>query len=184
MAQLNFAYNYNFNIINLGIPVNSLTLTFCPLVLFDSLSWLKANIPVVVGGTRTVTKTFSISIGLYSLTGSTLSIANSIFGSQTFQYEGGKGGYLSMTSTSATQNITPGTWYFGVNFFTGGIATDHSSASFYANSSIAPGNAIPGNFLMGRVTASTNAMPTSIATSNLDITGADAIRQPYIIITA
>ena len=53
-----------------------------------------------------------------------------------------------------------------------------------ANSSINPANAIPGGFLMGRMTASTGAMPGSIATSNLDITGSDALRQPYIILTA
>jgi len=86
--------------------------------------------------------------------------------------------------TSATQNISPGAWYFGLNFFTGGIATDHSSISFFGNSSINPPNAIPGGFLMGRMTASTNAMPASIATSDLDITGSDAIRQPFVIITA
>ena len=37
---------------------------------------------------------------------------------------------------------------------------------------------------MGRMTVSTTAIPASIATSNLDITGSDAIRQPLVIITA
>ena len=184
MAQLNFAYNYNFNIINLGIPVNSLTLTFCPLVLFDSLSWLKANIPVVVGGTRTVTKTFSISIGLYSLTGSTLSIANSIFGSQTFQYEGGKGGYLSMTSTSATQNITPGNWWLGYLVSTTAQSTNLTGSILGQSNVFNPANAFPGGFIGGAMTASTTALPGSVATSDLDITGANAFPQPNIILTA
>lgn len=123
----------------------------------------------------------TIQFGLYSLNAATLSLANSASGAVA---EGGSANSWYSMVTSATQNISPGAWYFGVNFFTGGIATDHSSASFYGNSSINPGNAIPIGFLMGRVTASTNAMPASIATSDLDRTGSDAIRQQYIIITA
>lgn len=122
----------------------------------------------------------TIQFGLYSLNANTLSLANSA--SQSIGIGGSANSWYSM-ATSATQNITPGQWYFGMNFFTGGIATDHSSASFYGNSSLNPNNA-PTRFVMGRVTASTNAMPASIATSNLDITGSDAVRQPFIIITA
>ena len=118
----------------------------------------------------------TLHFGLYSLNGSTLSLANSASAAITMTNA------LSWRSfaTSATQNISPGAWYFALNIISGGA----SSLSFYANSSIAPGNAIPGGFLMGRMTATTTAMPASIATSNLDITGSDAIRQPYIIITA
>ena len=121
-----------------------------------------------------------VQLGLYSLNGSTLSLANSA--SQQLNIATTAHSWISMV-TSATQNISPGAWYFGFNVFTNGVLP-HTSASFYANSSINPANAIPGGFLMGRVTASTNAMPASIATSDLDITGSDAIRQPYIIITA
>ena len=122
----------------------------------------------------------TVQLGLYSLNGSTLSLANSA--SNTIQHTNSANFWYSMV-TSTTQNITPGTWYFGINLFTGGIATDHSSASFFGNSSINPGNAIP-TLLMARMTASTNAIPASIATSDLDITGSDIIRQPYVIITA
>ena len=48
---------------------------------------------------------------------------------------------------------------------------------------INPLNAQP-TFIKGRMTATTGVMPASIATSDLDITGTDAFRQPYIIITA
>lgn len=121
----------------------------------------------------------SIQFGLYSMNAGTLSLENSA--GKAVSVNGGNS-WISMV-TSATENVTPGAWYFGFNIFTNGVLP-HTSASFYANSSIAPGNAIPGGFIMGHVTASTNAMPTSIATSDLDITGGDAIRQPYIILTA
>lgn len=118
----------------------------------------------------------TLQFGLYSLNGSTLSLANSAGASITMANA------LSWRSfvTSASQNITPGQWYFALNISSGGA----SSLSFLANSSFNAVNVIPGSFLMGRVTASTAALPASIATSDLDITGSDALRQPYIIITA
>ena len=123
----------------------------------------------------------TLQFGLFSLNGSTLSLANSA--SNTVQHNAESAlSWYSMV-TSATQNVSPGPWYFGVNFFTGGIATDHSSASFFCNTSLNAVNAPP-ILVLGRMTDSTNAMPNSIATSNLDITGFDATRQPYIIITA
>lgn len=122
----------------------------------------------------------TLQFGLYSLNGSTLSLANSA--SNTVEHTDSAFSWYSMV-TSATQNISPGNWYFGLNFFTGGIATDHSSASFHMNSSVNPGNANIG-MVQGRMSASTTAMPSSIATSDLDITGSDANRQPYIILTA
>ena len=115
--------------------------------------------------------------GLYSLNGSTLSLANSA--STTWSYNASLSSWITF-QTSATQNISPGAWYFALNVGTGTTG----SGRLYINSSIAPGNAIPGGFLMGRMTVSTGAMPASIATSDLDITGSDAIRQPYIILTA
>lgn len=119
--------------------------------------------------------------GLYSLTGSTLSLANSASRQYTSTSHALTQEWVSMV-TSATQNITPGTWYFAFNYVSVNNANVSDRIAF--NSSINPGNAIPGGFLRGRMTASTNAMPGSIATSALDITGSDAERQPFIIITA
>lgn len=144
---------------------------------------LSFNYPVVlmsVSSAALSALSGTIQLGLYSLNVGTLSLANSA--SQSVGEGGSANSWYSM-ATSATQNITPGAWYFGINFFTGGIATDHSSASFFGNSSINPLDASP-VFLRGRMTVSTNAMPATLATSELDITGSDIIRQPYILITA
>lgn len=123
----------------------------------------------------------TLQFGLYSLNVGTLSLANSASGPVA---EGGSAFSWYSMATSATQNISPGAWYFGINFFTGGIVTDHSSASFLGNSTFNPGNSPIAGFIFGRMTASTSAIPSSIATSDLDITGSDALRQPYVIITA
>ena len=183
MGQLNFAAN-NFIIPNIVYAFNNASLTFCPLELFDSISWATVNIINKVAGTRTVTKTFSISIGLYSLNGSSLSLANSIFGSQTHQYSGNKGGYLSLTSASATQNISPGTWWLGLLISSTAQSTNLTGNLVGQNANLSAANAFPGGFIGGAMTASTNALPGSIATSDLDITGQDAFTQPIIILTA
>ena len=117
----------------------------------------------------------TIQFGLYSLNGSTLSLANSASNSVSFS---SAVSWISLV-TSATQNISPGAWYFGIN----ALSSQTSNLLFYGNNSENLGNASP-VFLRGRMTASTNAMPASIATSNLDITWSYAVRQPYIIITA
>lgn len=126
--------------------------------------------------------TRSFSFGLYSLTGSTLSLANSASGEFDVPLIASNFNSFHSMVTSATQNITPGTWYFALNFNTSGV--NANNFSFFANSTAAPVNAIPNGLVMGRMTASTGAMPDSIATSELDVTNSDAIRQPYIIITA
>ena len=87
-------------------------------------------------------------------------------------------------ATSASQNITPGGWYFAKVVSSATNNAGAANFALYGNSSINPANAIPGGFLMGRMTKSTGAMPAAIATSDLDITGSDATRQPYVIITA
>lgn len=140
------------------------------------------NAAVIITWTSAVNSTKSQywHFGLYSLTGSTLSLENSGSGSITYGDATGSS-WFNVSTFSKTQNITPGAWYFAfLNRSSGHAVGDR----WYGNSSINPANAIPGGFLMGRVTASTGAMPASIATSALDITGSDAIRQPYIIITA
>jgi hypothetical protein len=123
----------------------------------------------------TQVRTFTILLGLYTMNGGTLSLMNSASGSPTFvnAYS-----YVSL-ATSATQNITPGQYYLAMNILSAG----NSSGSFFGASSINPGNAFPG-FFKARMTVSTNAMPTSLATSGLDVTGSDVTRQPYIIISA
>ena len=142
------------------------------------------NNVIILGKAETMgsalgTRSMGASFGLYSLNGSTLSLANSA-GMSTTNYSIDVSSVIWRSMiTSATQNITPGAWYFG--FFFSGI---NNLVSQLFNNSINPANAIPGGFLMGRMTDSITAMPGSIATSNLDITGSDAIRQPFIIITA
>lgn len=125
---------------------------------------------------------FTHKFGLYSMNAGTLSLANSASVSNTMN--GVTNTSWMSFAISTTQNITPGTWYFAMLISSANGAGGGGSVNYLQNSSINPANAIPGGFLKGRMTVSTAAFPASIVTSDLDITGVDATRQPYIIITA
>ena len=173
MAQLNFHCNYPVLHGGFENAISNATLTFVPISPSDSISWATANIIAGNGGTGTR----SLSIGLYSLTGSTLSLANSISGSKDASFAVG---YFSLTAISAAQNITPGNWWLGMMISTAG----QSNFTIRGNNQINPANAFAGGFIQGRMTVSTSVLPSSYATSDLDTTGSDAFFTPIIILTA
>ena len=167
---------HNFPLIGYSTVVGSAnTLQFLGYNILASISLNTLNLGVV----RTGSQTLTLSIGLYSLTGSTLSLANS--GSVSSGSAGvEKSGYLSISTFSATQNITPGGWFWGVVFAT----SSNSAFRLYGGVNINPANAFPGGFIGGAMTDSTNALPSSYETSNLNITGQSAFPVPYLIISA
>ena len=180
MPQLDF--QHNGLVMNQNLIINNGSLSFFPFLINDSISWVNFNVAMVYGASGS--KTQSLSVGLYSISGSSLSLTNSITGSFGITATGQALNrfWFSATATSATQNINPGNWYFGILFSTVGAS---SNISFGVGASLASaGNAFPGGFIGGAMTNSTNALPSSIATSNLNITGIDAMFIPCIIISA
>ena len=176
--QANFEQNYNILPHDTDrFAVNNGTITYFGFNFRGSISLNTVNLLLRASGAA-VSQSFTLSLGLYSITGSSLSLANSA--SFTSSFTTNRNEYISLTATSATQNITPGTWYFGLLCSTSGGST----FSFYGQSTIDPANAFPGGFIGGGMTDSTNALPGSYATSNLDITGGDALNVPVIIISA
>lgn len=120
------------------------------------------------------------SIGLYSLSGSTLSLANSAEGSFA-----GNGGFSWRTlATSAVQDITPGDWFLGFLYSTnGGGGSVRVLVNSRANFS---GGEYGGPFFGGVYSATTNVFPSSIDTTNMskgDGTG-NSLVFPHIIISA
>lgn len=174
MAQLNFVYNLPL-MNNRTQSVGNGTLKFTPINVGDSISFLTINL-LLQGSSAD--RTVTCSLGLYSLNGSTLSIANSM--SATSSMNNAVIRFMSLTATSAAQNITPGTWYFGLIFSTGGNA----NFSLFGNSSFSAENAFPGGFIGGNLTASTDGLPASVATSDVDITGNDFFFEPMILLSA
>lgn len=166
MPQLNF--QYNFPVLQGAATRSYVTQTpfYFAFNVADSVSWVNFNI--VAGA-----DTNNISIGLYSITGSSLSLANSASLNLTLTSPS----WASITATSATQNITPGTWYLGLNGGTGAALT------FQGQTIVVPGNAFPGAFIGGVATATTAGLPASVATSDLDITGGQEMFVPYVLLT-
>lgn len=133
---------------------------------------------LISGGTGD--KTMSLNFALYSLNGSTLSLANSASGttnpSNSFEW--------FTLVTSATQDITPGNWYIG---FSCGISSATGQA-FYVGPRIeqnVANNGWAGPFFRGRYTSTAAAFPVSIATSDLQTDGTgNSAKFPYFLLSA
>jgi hypothetical protein len=178
MAQLNVFANYPGRIA-VSCAITNGGLSFCPMNLANSIQWSIIHFCPAFSIITSVSLT--VSIGLYYLTGGTLTMTNSVSG--TFSTTNAQRGYISMTATSAGQNIGPGTWYLGYLISTSGT----SGVSILGMSSLgpaafSPGNASPG-FYCGTSTATATALPQSVATTDLDVTGSDSFPVPYILLT-
>lgn len=186
MAQLRFAYNFpappSFTrAISVG------TMTFFAHNVEGSISLLTINMAHSISRTASADISLTYSLGLYSLSGSTLSIANSLSGAFSTQTQGinlAQRGFISIANTSATQNLTPGTWFWGILVSTTANTSQSAADSLIGGNTNNPANAFPGAFMGGRMTESTNALPGTYATSNLDITGSDAMFFPYILLSS
>ena len=133
------------------------------------------------------TNSLSFSFGLYSLTGGTLSLANS--GSFS---TGGVTGFSWITfGTSANQDITPGDWWFALQ-----RSRNLAGASFsfvacdpYSNDPNNGGIVAQGIFARGVYTVTSAGMVNSVATSAMSKEGIGALPaghgiHPYIVISA
>lgn len=175
MGQINFQANINC-VGYSNIRGTNRTLYVNPFNVYESISLNTVHIPFRLSVTA---QTLTLSLGLYSLSLGTLSLANSA--SATIRFTGaGNIQYVPITAISATQNITPGTWYWGF------VVNSSGSSQFtiQGGASIAPGNAFPGGFTGGRYTVSTLGLPASIPITDFDVTGIDAHYVIPIIISA
>ena len=139
------------------------------------------NIQLVLSQGHT-SASITISFGLYSLTGATLSLANSA--SRSFNTNANGLNWITF-ATSATQDITPGNWYLGLMSSTSG----QNSMSIFRNAGFAfSQGAYGGGFVRGFLSVSTSVLPGSIATSDMSKEGLSGTggsnAHPYILISA
>lgn len=177
--QIMFVENFPGHLVNNTVVVSDGILSVHAVNIPVSISLSRAVFMVSYANTTTG-RSHTFHWGLYSMNAGTLSLKNSASVQYTLA-NGVNGNVWVSMSVSAGENIAPGDWYFAFNRAS---SSGNANGAIYGNSSINPGGAIPGGFIMGRMTVSTGAMPASINTTALDITGSDAIRQPYVIITA
>lgn len=186
-VQLSFAQNIPFPPNNL-VGLSNAFLSFFPHNINGSISLLTVNLPHRISVSVSNNISYTFSLGFYSLTGSTLSLVNSLSATNslgTTTANRSRTYYISFTNISATSNITPGTWFWGLLGSKSGLTTASADFSVCAVETgvLNPANAFPSVFIGGCMSVSTSALPGTYATSDLDITGHDAMNVPYIIIS-
>lgn len=135
-----------------------------------------------VGGTATHTA----SLGLYTLTGSTLTLMNSA--SATLALSGNTFSWVSLI-TSAASTITPGNYYFAelLSISAGNPMVMAGAGAITATNTMSMGG-YGGPFVRGCLSVSTSALPASIATSDCIKEGSSGVRSstviPYVLISA
>ncbi len=164
--------NYNF-IPTRNISVVHGTLYMFPFHVIETVPLQTLNILFTQGNSA---KSVTFSLGIYSLTGGTLSIANSL--GETVSNLSNVRWFPRFTATSAAQTLTQGNWFLGFLMST----SSNSNISLRGGFSHLPINAFPGGFIGGAFTASTDALPASLATSDFDTTGNSEMGTPIIII--
>lgn len=181
-ARLNIFENFPADNVNWAPRIASNTLQLHGIYIPGSISF--NNVAVIQSISATTTKSDSFYFGLYSLNGATLSLANSASGSLSINNASAIS-FITLV-TSATQDITPGYWWFADRGVGGGAGT----RSYLVNSiaGIVADGVIGGPFIRGRYTVSTTGFPASIATSDLNAEGDTSFsyftQYPYILISA
>ena len=140
---------------------------------------------------------FSFNVGVYTLNGSTLSLASSGSAMNAVSWSSNTTGSVTgmrQITAPINVNMTPGDYWVAAVLSTATTYTGHS-LSLYGNTLIgnaasgamlAPfGSSVPGNLLMidrfaGIYTAATSACPANISSGNLNISSASNVQRAYI----
>src|SRR3990167_3495353 len=161
-VRLNIFENVPLLHTNMNFVLNVNTLSIQGVYIPGSISFNK--LAVIVSGSGAVSQNLSLSFGLYSLNGSTLSLANSASRATALTLNQTMFSWLSF-ATSATQDITPGNWY---------LAYMNSTALGAGFSLVKGFNVLlftevqhQGLFVRGAYSVTTSAFPASIATSDM-----------------
>lgn len=184
MARVLLESNYEFIPQTFHTGLEHAKVTFSPMLIGGSISLAYVNWAHRISISASADASYTVSLGLYSLSGSTLSLHQSTSGSKSYASAGANRNsnlYLTCSFTS-TNDITPGTWWWGAGISLTGSVVGSNSLHAYGESK-AGQNSIPNAFYAGALTETTNALPSSYATSNLDNVGIQASAQ-YILISS
>lgn len=141
---------------------------------------------VLLSNSNGGTATHTVSLGLYTLTGSTLTLVNS--GSGTQVLNGNVGSWVSLI-TSVASTLTPGAYYFAVELsLSAGAPQIYAAAGAQTATGVVRWGGYGGVFVRGCLSVSTTALPVSIATSDCLKEGASTVAAstviPYVLISA
>ena len=182
MARLNIYYPPNFLNVAIALGLSGVgSLHIQGVEMPGSLSF--NNVAMLFSGSGAVSENMSLSFGLYSLNGSTLSLANSASANTGLTLNQTAFSWISF-ATSATQDITPGNWYFAIMSST--TLGGNFSLEMYNRPVELSVAGYGGVFVRGLMSVSTGAMPGSIATSDILKEGLNdqGARHPYVLISS
>lgn len=137
---------------------------------------------------------FTILGGMYTMSGSTASMASSSSAVVTFNsgtnataasIYGAHSGTRWRSMPTGTWNVTPGEYMLAVLISINGPAGTTGSMTAYGGSSASVIQAVAGNnftnyFADGLYSVGTNALPNSLHLSNINQSGNQVLRQPYV----
>lgn len=181
-VRINVFANISGRLANEQVFVGAASLNLWKYYFPGSLSF--NNVALVISGSGGVSENLTLSFGLYSSTGSSLSLANSASLSAGLTLNQTTYGWFTM-ATSATQDITPGNWYLAMMSSTslgGSWSVDAAQLIGVSNA----GN-YAGPFFGGYFSASTGVLPSSIATSDCikaDSDNGNSHIYPVVLISA
>lgn len=138
----------------------------------------------VVGfSNSTSTGTASLSLGVYTLTGTTLSLLTSASGTTAWTAALNQ---LVTMAPGASTTLAASEYYIGIVHATNAANTSNGLWMGNSATALAMSNSAAFNPLIyGTYTVTTNGLPSSLGTSDVGWnTGADSWRQPYLILTA
>ncbi len=176
MPQLQFLQNINYQANN-NRGWGQQSLSIFAYHVYDSISLNTMVFGVTGSGNVQCSVTFNI--GIYSLTGSTLTLVNS--GNTSFAQANWNNlaRYIAISTwSSGSQNLLPQPWYIG--FLASTIGTAPTVNAIFCENAPLGANAIAGNFLDGVYSVTTNALPGSVNTSEMGING--VTQHPMFII--
>ena len=169
MALIQANYNY---VPGNNVSVSDANLYMFPFEIKETVQLLTLNL---AKSEENSAKTVSHYLGIYSLNGVSLSIANSLTVTTPLL---DNLVWFSFTNTSIVQTLTVGNWWLGYLMST----SSNSNISLRGGFTVNPVNSFPGSFIGGRLSVTTSGLPASVATTDFDITGSDAMGTPIIVI--
>lgn len=174
-------YNLIHNVITDNMPGANATISFRAFNIPDSLTLNSVAMLISLNSSRSAT----ISFGLYSFTGSTLTLVDSASGLISSSTTSPL--IWSSLSISASYNIVPGTWYFAI---LGSFNPNVQSAAYYNDAlNLAQlGSGLYGGApIAGGYSTTTAALPASLNVTEILIGAggnSNAMHFPYILISA
>lgn len=185
--------NFNMEANSGGNLGSSATLNLSPVLFIDTQNWATGNVffsrqTTGAGAGSTMTQSWSVSLGLYSLTGTNLTLVTSMAGTSSVVISSSafRPVFPHAVVATATTTVAPGQYWYGYLWSTAaGSTLNFSPANAYSRTGWSTRYTVAITSLVGgNLATSTNTLPASIASSDITRDGASANITPFIVLNS